>query len=270
MAMTSYLQKKLGDHAIGKASWTMPTTVYLALFTQSPGENGSLTFEVSGGSYARVSLTSLMGAFDSVTGIASNTSAVTFPVPTAAWGMALYLGIVDASTSGNVLYYAPLANPRAINNADPALSIPIGSLSIQVQGTTLGMISSYLMKKLGDHSIGKSAFTMPTGVFHGLLGSNPTVAGTLSSEVGVGGYSRQALTAGMNAFDATSGVASNALAISYPTPTADYPTVNYSFVADAASGGNILFSNQLPSPLSIRNGSVPAQFPAGTINLTFA
>lgn len=270
MAMTSYLQKKLGDHAIGKASWTMPTTVYLALFLASPGENGSLTSEISGGSYVRVAITSLMGAFDSVTGIAVNTSAITFAAPTAAWGAVGFLGIVDASTAGSVLYYAQIANSKVINNGDAAFSIPIGALTVQIQGTTLAMISSYLMKKLGDHSLGKSAFTMPTGVFHGLLTSNPTVAGTLSSEVGVGGYARQALTAAMNAFDATTGVALNASDIVYPTPSASYPSVAYSFVVDAVSGGNLLFANQLPSALSIVSGGAPAQFRAGSINLTLA
>jgi hypothetical protein len=270
MAMTSYLQKKLGDHAIGKASWTMPTTVYLALFSASPGENGSLTSEFTGGSYARVSLTSLMGACDAVSGIAANTSVATFPAPTAAWGSLLYAGIVDASTAGNVLYYMPVANPKVVNNADPAPSFAIGSISVQIGGTTLGMITSYLMKKLVDHSLGKAAFTMPVGVYHLLLGSNPTVAGSLGSEVGVGGYARQALTAVLSAFDATSGASSNSTAITYPTPTADYPSVNYSGVADAASAGNLLFANQLPSPLAIRSGSAPALFDAGAINLTFS
>lgn len=268
--LTAYAQKKMGDHAIGKASWTMPTTVYLALFSASPGENGSLTSEFSGGSYARVAITSLMGAFDSVTGIATNTSAVTFPAPTATWGSLLYVGIVDASTAGNVLFYMPVANPIVVNNADPAPSFAVGSISVQISGTTLGMISSYLMKKLGDHSLGKAAYTMPTNVYHGLLGSNPGVAGALGSEVGVGGYARQALTAAMSAFDATSGIATNTSAITYPTPTADYPSVNYSFVADAASAGNLLFANQLPSPLAIHNAAAPALFPAGSIVLTFA
>lgn len=270
MAMTAYLQKKLGDHALGIASWTMPAAVYLAIFSASPGESGSLASEISGGSYARVSLTSLMGAFDSVTGIAVNASAVTFAAPTAAWGLALYVAIVDASSAGNVLYYAPLANPRIFNNGDPAFTIPAGSLSVQIQGTQLGMISSYLMKKLGDHSLGKASFTMPAGVFLGLLGSNPTVAGTLSSEVAVGGYARQPLTAAMGATDATSGVAVNASAITFPAPTANYPSVNYTFAADAASGGNLLFANQLASPLAILASAVPALVPAGAVTLVFA
>jgi hypothetical protein len=39
--MTDYLEKKLLDHTLGKAAYTMPTTVYLALFTADPGDTGS-------------------------------------------------------------------------------------------------------------------------------------------------------------------------------------------------------------------------------------
>lgn len=272
MAMTAAHQKALGDHAIGKTAWTMPAGVHLGLFTASPGENGSLVSEISGGSYARRALTASMAAADTVTGIATNTSAITFAAPTAAWGLNLYGGILDSATlgAGNVLFYAPWANPNVINNGDPAVVIPAGSITVNIAGTTLAMISSYLMKKLVDKSLAKADWAMPAGVYHGLLASDPTVAGTLTSEVGVGAYTRQALTAAMSTFDALTGIATNANAIAYPTPTADYPSVNYSFVADAAAAGNVLFSNQLPSPLAIRNARAPALFPAGSISLTFA
>lgn len=269
MAMTAYLQKKLGDHAIGKASHTMPAAVYLALFSASPGENGSLTSEISGGSYARVSLTALMGAFDSVTGIATNSSAVSFAAPTATWGLVQYLGIVDASTNGNVLYYAQVDNARVVNNGDPAVTFDVGSIVVRIAGTVLAMISSYLMKKLGDHSLGKAAYTMPAAVYLGLLASNPTVAGTITSEVGVGAYARQELTSKLSVFDATTGIASNVTVVTFPTPTAAY-TVAYSFIADAASAGNLLFASALPSSLVIASGGAPALFDAGSINLTFA
>jgi hypothetical protein len=107
MQLTAFAQKKLGDLALGVAAWTMPS-VYLALFASSPGENGSLASEVSGGSYARVALTAKMGAADAVTGIAISTSVVTFPAPSAAQGVIAWAGIVDASSSGNVLAYTPL------------------------------------------------------------------------------------------------------------------------------------------------------------------
>ncbi len=268
MPLTAFGQKKLGDIALGIADWTMPST-YLAIFTASPGENGSLTSEFAGGSYARQALTAAMSAANAVTGVSTNTSAVSFPAPTATLGMALYLGILDAATAGNVIWYAPLANPRVINNGDAAVVMPIGSISVSIVGVEAIMISSYLMKKLVDHGLGKASYAKPS-VYHGLLGSNPTIAGTLSSEVGVDGYLRQALTASMSAVDASAGTSSNTLDIAYPTPTADYPDVNYSFAADAASAGNLLFANQLASTLSVRAASVPAQFPAGSINFVIS
>lgn len=271
MAMTAYAQKRAGDHLIAKLAFAMPSDVSLGLFSASPGENGSLVSEFTGGSYIRKGLTAAMGAFATVNGIATavNTSAITFPANTVAHGLNLYGGIIDVSTlgTGNVLFYAPWENPIIINNGDPAVVIPVGALTIKIVGSVLAMISSYAANKSGDHLIGKNAFAMPAGVFHGLLASNPTVAGTMSSEVGVGGYGRQPLTAAMSVVDASSGIASNTDAINYPDPEVDYPGVNYSFVADAASAGNLLFANQLPETLTIRNNGAPAVFAAGSIRL---
>jgi hypothetical protein len=129
MAMTNYLRKKLGDHAIGKATFTMPT-VHLGLFTDSPGSGGSLTNEVTGGSYARIEVTSKMGAFDLVTGIATSSALIEFATPTANWGTVTHVGIMDASSSGNVLIYDELPVPRSIVNAGRKVTFTTGTLSI--------------------------------------------------------------------------------------------------------------------------------------------
>jgi len=131
MSMTSYLQKKLGDHSIGKASFTMPTTVYLALFTVNPGEAGSLAGEVSGGSYARIAITSLMNAFDSVSGIAVNASSIDFANPTANWGTIVAVGIMDALTVGNMLYYQAVTS-RSVLSGSPHVQFSPGQLTIQL------------------------------------------------------------------------------------------------------------------------------------------
>lgn len=271
MSMTAYAQKKLGDHAIASASYTMPTA-YLGIFAASPGETGSLASEISGGSYARVPLAGLMGAADATSGIATNSSAVTFAAPTAAWGLTAHLGIIDSVTlgAGNVLFYAPMANPRVVNNGDTALTFGAGSLSVSIAGSQSVMISSYLMKKLVDHILGTGSYTMPAAVYHGLLGSNPTIAGTLTSEVPGGGYLRQPLAAILGAFDALTGISTSVVDVTYPTPIADYPDVNYSFIADSptALAGNLLFAGQLPSVLSIKAATAPALFPAGSIRLS--
>jgi len=131
MPMTSYLRKKLGDHALGKAAYTMPTTVSLALFTASPGDSGSFTNEVSGGSYARVELTSLMGSFVLATGIATNASAIDFAAPTATWGVITYVGVVDDLSPVNLILYEAVPSPRTVLSGGRRVSFAIGALQIR-------------------------------------------------------------------------------------------------------------------------------------------
>src|SRR5215211_1353026 len=126
---TQYLQKKLLDHALGKASFTMPT-VYLALFTSDPSEMGSLAGEVSGGSYVRVEATSKMAATVLATGIAANSTAVTFAAPTADWGIVSHWALCDASSAGNALFYGPLATSELVSNGSAAPTFPAGFVQI--------------------------------------------------------------------------------------------------------------------------------------------
>jgi len=117
-AMTRFLQKKLLDHTIGKANWTMPTTVYLALFTSNPGEDGDQTGEPSGNDYERVAITSAMGATTLATGKAVNEQIIQFPTASGAWGVCTHWGILDASSDGNMLLYGALNTAMNIGTGD--------------------------------------------------------------------------------------------------------------------------------------------------------
>ena len=61
MTASLYLQNKIANHIYRATSFTSPATVYAALFTStallSDLNAGTLTNEVSGGSYARVAVT---------------------------------------------------------------------------------------------------------------------------------------------------------------------------------------------------------------------
>jgi hypothetical protein len=131
MAMTRYLRKKLGDHATGKAGFTMPTTVYAALFTADPTDAGLLTNEVSGTAYARQQITMKMGAFDATTGIATSSADIDFGSPGSEWGTGAYIGIMDASTSGNMLYKEQITNPRSMTSGGRSVKFLAGQLTIQ-------------------------------------------------------------------------------------------------------------------------------------------
>lgn len=41
MSISNYAEVKILDHTTGRAAWTAPTTVYLKLHTDDPGEDGT-------------------------------------------------------------------------------------------------------------------------------------------------------------------------------------------------------------------------------------
>jgi hypothetical protein len=139
--MSDYLENKLVDHIFRNRSYSVPTTIYVGLFTATPSDSGGGT-EVSGGSYARVQVGPSDSAWESTQGtttaVASsgtggatqNGGAITFPAPTANWGTIVAFGIFDASTSGNLLIWGPVTPNKTVNNGDPAPSYPAGALDI--------------------------------------------------------------------------------------------------------------------------------------------
>ena len=122
--MSNYLENALINATLRATTFTAPATVYVSLWTSDPTDAGSGT-EVSGGSYARTAVT--MGAPSN--GVSTNSAAVEFPQATANWGTIGWIGINDASTSGNLLYHSPLTTSKAIDNGD-IFKIAIGSLSV--------------------------------------------------------------------------------------------------------------------------------------------
>lgn len=142
-SMSDYLENKLVDAFLRGQSYTMPTSVYVALATAS-GSDSACGTEVSGGSYARVAVTSSLAnwagtqsagstvASTGTGGTTSNNGAVTFPAPTANWGTVVEFCVFDASTSGNLLFRAALTVNKTINNGDAAPSFAAGALTFQI------------------------------------------------------------------------------------------------------------------------------------------
>lgn len=152
-AMSDILENKLIDwllrgQAIGltgasAAAGTGPTSTYIALFTTNPSDPGG-GVEVTGGSYARVAVTSSLAnwagtqaaasttASSGTSGTTSNNAAVTFPAPTANWGVITGVGIFDASTGGNLLLWGALTVSKTVNSGDAAPSFAAAALSFQI------------------------------------------------------------------------------------------------------------------------------------------
>ena len=122
--MSNYLENALINATLRATTFTSPATVYVGLYTSDPTDANSGT-ECSGGSYARKSAT-----FGSPSNGASVTSAdITFDQATSSWGTITHIGILDALTSGNLLYHTPLTTSKTIDTGD-IFKIASGSLSV--------------------------------------------------------------------------------------------------------------------------------------------
>lgn len=124
---SDFLENELLDHVLGNAAYTAPATVYVALFTVTPSDSGGGT-EASGGSYARVPVTNNATNWPAASGGSkSNGTTITFPTATANWGTVVAVGIFDASTSGNLMFWSTLQVNKSIFTGDTA-SFSAGSV----------------------------------------------------------------------------------------------------------------------------------------------
>lgn len=130
-SFSDFLELELLDHVFGNAAYTAPGTLYIGLFTAAPSDSGGGT-EVSGGSYARQSVTNNATNFPAASaGAKSNGTVIQWAAaPTANWGTVVAFGIFDAVTAGNLLGWATLTTNRTINSGDGAPKFAIGDLDI--------------------------------------------------------------------------------------------------------------------------------------------
>lgn len=122
--MSNYLENALINATLRNTSYTSPAAVYIGLYTSDPTDANTGT-EVSGGSYTRTAVT--MGAPSN--GVSTNTAAVEFPQASGSWGTVGWIGILDATSSGNLLYHTALDTSKTISSGD-IFKIAIGGLSV--------------------------------------------------------------------------------------------------------------------------------------------
>ena len=134
-AASNYLENKVLDHVLTATAYSQPSTRYLALFTNTSGsaaanlEAGTLTDEVSTSAtaYGREAVT-----FAAASGGSSATNAtVTFDTATANWGTITHVAIMDAETSGNVLFYGAVTTSKTIETGD-TFQVSSGNLTVSL------------------------------------------------------------------------------------------------------------------------------------------
>lgn len=131
-AASDYLEDALLDHVLNSpgSAYSAPSTLYLALFTADTGlEANSPSAEVSTSStgYGREAVT--FGAASS--GSCATDATVTFTTATDNWGTITHIAVMDASTSGNVLFYGAVTTSKTIETGD-TFQVSSGNLTISL------------------------------------------------------------------------------------------------------------------------------------------
>jgi hypothetical protein len=128
--LSDYAENKLLDHLLGTAAFTMPSQVYLALYTTTTDDASGGTEVANAGAYARQPVD-----FAAASGGAANPTAdVAFPEATAAWGLVTHVALTDSPThaGGNRLMHGPLTAQKQIDSGD-TFRIPLVDLDVALQ-----------------------------------------------------------------------------------------------------------------------------------------
>lgn len=138
-SFSDFLELELLDHVFGNAAYSAPATLHVALYTAAPSDTGGGT-EVSTSNwtnYQRAAVTNNATNFPAasggakangtaISGFYSSGSTATIPSGTV---VVTHVGILDASTSGNLLAWADLTVSKTLSNGD-TFTIPTGDLDI--------------------------------------------------------------------------------------------------------------------------------------------
>ena len=126
MPMTDDLADKLANATLRNTSYTSPASVYAALYSTAPTATTSGT-ELTGNGYSR-QLTTFSAPLG---GAASSNVTVTFGAASGNnWPTVVAVGIVDASLSGNLMYYSTIAG-RNIKVGD-SLTFDSSAITIDI------------------------------------------------------------------------------------------------------------------------------------------
>lgn len=129
MSLSDTFETHTLKYLLTSDSVTRPTAWYVALCTSDPTDS-ALGTEVSGGGYARQSVTFTVSGNN-----ASNTSAIEFPEATADYGNVQAVMIMPASTGGtasDMIVHAQLTADKSISTGD-IFRIPAGDLDITIE-----------------------------------------------------------------------------------------------------------------------------------------
>jgi hypothetical protein len=143
------------------------------------------------------------------------------------------------------------------------------ALALPVQATSL---TDYYENKIVDHLFRATALSesSPASYYVGLLTASCSDSSAGTEATG-GDYARVAVTRGTAAWkgthgsvtgasSGTNGTISNAAAITFPAPTANWGTITHFAIYDASTAGNQILCQSLTASKTVNNGDAAPAF----------
>lgn len=248
----------------GTAYPSKPSTLYFALFTQTPNSLGGGA-EVTGSGYARKAVTANTTNFPAIVTAGlnmSNGADIQWPLSTGDWGTVVAWGIYDAATAGNLLFFSPLTSP-VVMTTGMRPKIATGALVLSMTG----QFGDLIEKSLLNHIFSGSSWPGGLGTHYFALGTGIS-SNALSGEASGSGYARKSMANNKTTYSvAADGRLVNAATVAFAAATGSWGgTFGYFGIYDAASSGNCLWHGTIGTPLAITSGVY--QWVAGELEMT--
>lgn len=244
---SNYFNSKALEHVLRNTSLST-SNAYIALFSGHPLTFG-LSAELSGNGYSRI-----QAPFTVSGSTAVNTSEVTFPKATGSWYSAVFYGIINAATSGSILFWGLLPTSKQVYTGE-TFFINAGQLYVGLGGA----YSAYLGGNLLNHTLNNISYTSPgLDVFAALYTTLPNANDSGGTEVSAGDYTRLRISgSGWTSINPVYGLDTRAIT----TSTIDLPfcsdtsntwgIISGLCLRDSVSAGNQLFRGTFTFPPTV-------------------
>ena len=244
-ALSQYLQTQIANWITGAASFpTPPSSLLLGLSTTDPLDTGTGITELSGGSYARQTITFSAPTSNEATGtVISNSSAITFSMPAAT---PKYWFIYD-NTGTNMLLFGALDAVRTYASGDTEV-FNAGSFVISIKGN----YSKYLAENIVNWLRGTAPPSAPASVKFGVSSTDPLRDGSgITEPAGTDGYSRKTISFTTPSFTSGTGTSFSNSTDVILGPSQTNPWNNLSYGALFDPSGNQIIQGQLANTISV-------------------
>lgn len=247
MYATNYLEAAALNIMRG-AAFTAPSTVYVGLYINNPGETGKEGVELSYTGYERMPITYTEPAEESGGIGVKNDSQITFATSEVDAGMASYIGISDSKVGGNMLIYGKLTDDLEIRAGEAPVLLQ-GEIVHYLTGNLSRAYKVKLLNILRKQNI--TGFTPYLALFNG----DPESGG---AELSGDNYARVALAFTAPAESAGGQMTvSNSTAATFNRPTSAWGNWTFSAIYDAAANGLPVWTIAKDPAKEIKKGYMP-------------